>query len=332
MAKRVALVTGAGGEMGRALVPLLAGRGVTVLAVDLSPLAPDLARCSAEAVVADVQDTARMARLVSDGGPDRVYHLAAILSAHAERDPLRAHRVNVDATLGLLEACRVLSERKPVAFAFPSSIAVYGLGGADKDSLRPVREWERTEPDAAYGAHKLYCELVGSHAARRSGGRLDFRSIRFPGLVSAESLPSGGTTDYAPSMVHAAARGEPYVCFVAERSRLPFLTMPDAVEAFERLLDAPAPTLTRRVYNARGFSASAGEIAEAVRGEFPRADLRFEPVPERQAIVDSWPADVDDRAARADWGFAPRHDLDGAIRDYLAPALRRRHAAAPHER
>jgi nucleoside-diphosphate-sugar epimerase len=173
--------------------------------------------------------------------------------------------------------------------------------------------------------------LIGSYLSKaRDGGHpaLDFRAIRFPGLISADTLPTGGTTDYAPEMIHAAAQNRPYSCFVAEESRLPFMTMPDGVRALLQLAEADASRLSTRVYNIKGFSASAGEIRQEVLRHFPNADIGFKPVPARQAIVDSWPADIDDSLARTDWGLSPEHGLKGAFGEYLAPALRKRYAAA----
>jgi nucleoside-diphosphate-sugar epimerase len=128
-------------------------------------------------------------------------------------------------------------------------------------------------------------------------------------------------------MIHAAAQGKPYACFVGADTRMPFMTMPDAVSAILRLDEAPAARLTRRVYNIGAFSPSAGEIRAATLAHFPDARITFEPVAWRQAIVDTWPADVDDSAARRDWGHAPRHGLAEAMSEYLVPALVKRYAA-----
>jgi nucleoside-diphosphate-sugar epimerase len=175
-----------------------------------------------------------------------------------------------------------------------------------------------------YGCNKLYCELIGAYLTHRDpgrGGGLDFRAIRFPGLISAESVPTGGTSDFGPEMIHAAARDEPYSCFVRSDSRLPFMTMPDAVEAFLTLAEADEAALTTRAYNIKGFSCSAEEIRRETLRHFPDAKIDFKPIPEKQAIIDSWPADVDDSRARRDWGFAPRHGFGEAFGDYLLPAL-----------
>jgi nucleoside-diphosphate-sugar epimerase len=156
---------------------------------------------------------------------------------------------------------------------------------------------------------------------------VDFRALRFPGLISAFTVPSGGTSDFAPEMVHAAAQGRPYACFVREDTRIPFMAMPDAIEALIALAESDGARLTRTVYNVGAFSASAGELAHLVGQAFPGASVEFAPDPRRQAIVDSWPEDVDDGAARRDWGFLPRHDLHRAFHDYLVPGVRQRHAA-----
>lgn len=327
MSRPTALVTGAGGEMGHLLVPELARRGFDVVALDLVDLPDEVAGHCVETLTASILDVERVAALIRRRRPARIFHLAAVLSSKAERDPDLAHRVNVDGTWGLFRLCGELAGEggDPIRFLFPSSIAVYGLPDADtKRAAGAVRETEWTVPAGIYGCNKLYCELLGTRLTREASWGLDFRSIRFPGLISADTLPTGGTTDYAPLMIHAAARGEAYDCFVREDARLPFMTMPDAVDALLTLADADPARLSTRVYNIRAFSPSAGEIADAVRRRFPSARIGFDPVPHRQAIVDSWPADVDDSLARRDWGLAPRHDFESAMGDYLVPGLLRR--------
>jgi nucleoside-diphosphate-sugar epimerase len=334
MSKPVALVTGAGGEIGRLLVPALKRQGFDVVALDLNTLPPGIADDCVETLQMDIADIDGLRSLFARRPPDRVFHLAALLSSHAERNPFRAHAINVDATLALYRLCR---ETRPVRFLFPSSIAVYGLpDGETKAGFGPVREWQWNTPTSIYGCNKLYCELVGTYQCNRieTNGLhdFDFRSIRFPGLISAETLPSGGSSDYAPQMIHAAAKGEPDRCFVSEDTTLPFLTMPDAVAALLKLADADASTLGRRVYNIKGFSCSAGEIRREVLKHFPDAEISFESNPAKQAIVDTWPADVDDSKARRDWGFSHEHGLAEALGDYLVPALRQRYAEIAAER
>jgi len=335
MSKPTALVTGARGEMGHLLVPELDRAGYDVVAVDLEPLAGDLASRCVESVAASILEIDTIRDLIRRRRPTRVFHLAAILSSKAERDPDLAHAVNVEGTVGLLRECRelALDIGGDVRFLFPSSIAVYGLpDAATKTRVGAVAEHEWTSPSAMYGCNKLYGEMFGAYWTARDRERgipgVDFRCIRFPGLLSADTVPSGGTSDYGPEMIHAAARGLPYASFVAAETRLPFMTMPDAVGAFLRLADADPVDLTTRSYNVRAFAPSAEEFRDEILRHFPDARITYAPVAARQRIVDSWPSDVDDRRARADWGFAPVHDLRSAIDTYLMPALRRRYAQA----
>jgi len=154
---------------------------------------------------------------------------------------------------------------------------------------------------------------------------VDFRAVRFPGLISAMTVPSGGTSDYAPEMIHAAAKGEPYACFVRPDTRIPFMAMPDGVDALVALAAADRNRLTRTAYNLGAFNPSAEEISAEVLRAFPVAKITWEADIKRQGIVDSWPADVDDSLARRDWAFAPRYDFQTAFRDYLIPTIQQRY-------
>jgi nucleoside-diphosphate-sugar epimerase len=149
--------------------------------------------------------------------------------------------------------------------------------------------------------------------------------VRFPGLISAVTVPSGGTSDYGPEMLHAAAKGEPYQCFVRPDTRIPFMAMPDGVDALLQLAAVPREQLTLTAYNIRAFNPSADEIREIVLKEFPSAEITYEVDRRRQGIVDSWPEEVEDSAARRDWGFMPKYDLNRAFDEYLMPAIRKRY-------
>lgn len=329
-----ALITGAAGEMGHGLIPALRSKGWEVVALDLAALPPELARACVETSGASVTDVAALKDLFDRYHFDAVFHLAATLSSKAEVDPDFAHEINVDATVCLFRLVRedARAVGRSVRFLFPSSIAVYGLPNREAKAAGAVGENQWLDPSGAYGIHKLHDERLGAYytarALRNREPGLDFRAIRFPGLISAETLPTGGTSDFAPEMIHAAAQGRPYSCFVAAETRIPFMTMPDAIDAFLRLADAPAESLSTRVYNIGAFSPSAAEIRSEVLEQFPDARIAFEPVAFRQAIVDTWPADLDDRKARADWGHRPRHGLREAVADYMLPALVRRYAAS----
>ncbi|MGH7285673.1 MAG: NAD-dependent epimerase/dehydratase family protein, partial [Polyangiaceae bacterium] len=164
--------------------------------------------------------------------------------------------------------------------------------------------------------------------ALASAARLDFRSLRFPGLISAETVPTGGTSDFGPEMVHAAAQQQKYACFVGPEARIPFMAMPDAIAALVGLLEAKREKLSTTVYNVGGFSASARDIEERVRKSFPKAEIEYAPDAVRSRIVDSWPEDVDDGRARSDWGWKNAYDFDRAFDEYLVPTIRGRYGAA----
>jgi len=338
MRKQVVLVTGANGEMGHGLIEQIAKCGITnILAIDLNPLDDDLKACCQQTLVGDVLDTELFDRLVSEYEITEIYHLAAVLSTRAEFTPEAAHRINVQGTINLLRLAIEQSrwQGHSVKFLFPSSIAVYGLPDlVVKASTGKVKEHEWNQPTTMYGCNKLYCEQLGRYyqkyyrqlAADPEPHGVDFRSIRFPGLISAVTVPSGGTSDFAPEMLHHAAQNKPYACFVREDSRIPFMAMPDAIEALLTLSNSPQKNLTKIAYNIGAFNPSAGEIYDIIKKTFPKSNITFSPDLKRQKIVDSWPADVDDTAACADWGWQPVYDLKRAFEDYLIPTISRRYA------
>ncbi len=331
------LITGAGGEVGQSLIRSLHDAGQRdIIAVDIRELDSELRELCLETFVGDICDRSLLGRLLAMFEIRAIYHLAALLSTRAEFNPETAHEVNVGGTLELLRlaAEQARSHGQKVKFVFPSSIAAHGLTDLEtKQSAGAIGEDDYLHPITMYGCNKLYCEHLGRYYARhyrqlaqdRIKQILDFRCLRFPGLISAETLPSGGTSDFAPEMIHAAAEGKAYACFVRPDTCIPFLTMPDAVQAILALGKGKTSSLTQPIYNVRGFSANAGKLAELVLSHFPDAQIDFVSDTQRQAIVDSWPADVDDTAARRDWGFAPAHDLKQAFDDYLVPQIKARY-------
>lgn len=332
--KPAILITGANGEMGHGLITRLAEEGRHhLIALDVRPLDEELQRLCSACIVGDILEQHLLERVQSEYEIHCVYHLAALLSTRAEFTPEAAHRVNVEGTINLLKLALEQSRwhGETVKFMFPSSIAIYGMPKLEiKRQAGKVKETEWNYPITMYGCNKLYCEHLGRYyaahyrqlAADRLTGGLDFRSIRFPGLISAITLPSGGTSDYAPEMLHAAAQSKSYACFVREDVRIPFMAMPDAIHALLKLQNAPAEKLTSTVYNVTSFSPSAGEIRARALKEFRNADITFKPDDKRQAIVDSWPAEVDDAQARADWGWAPEYDEERAFGEYLIPGIK----------
>jgi threonine 3-dehydrogenase len=337
MANTVVLVTGANGEIGRSLLPALAAHGgYELVTLDLTPLPDSMRPLVATVYTGNVTDAHLLGQLAAHHDFDLVFHLAALLSTRGERDPYLSHHVNVEGTLNVLRIAHQQSSSRgrPVRFLFPSSIAVYGLPSPEEKKVAGrVREAEWNMPVTMYGCNKLYCEhlgryftsFVGRLLASASAARVDFRALRFPGLMSAETRPAGGTSDYGPEMVHAAAQGAPYSCFVPEDATLPFMAMPDAVRALFELARAVRSRLSSSVYNIGAFSVRAGDIADRVRRAFPGARIDYQVDAARAGIVASWPEDVNDDRARADWGWRPELDADRAFDTYLVPLARALH-------
>lgn len=329
---RIVLVTGANGEIGHSLLEAFASSGDRdVISVDLRPLGDAQKGYVKWSFEGDISDPKLIEQLESFDIAE-IYHLAALLSTSAEKNPELAHRVNVNGTMGLLSMARRIGQRtgSAVKFLFPSTIAVYGMPSLEvKTSAGAVAEDVYLDATTMYGINKLYCERLGVYMSERYGQltddagekTVDFRALRFPGLISAFTVPSGGTSDYAPEMIHAAAQGKPYACFVRPDARIPFMAMPDGVTALLNLAAAPRESLTRRVYNIGAFAPTAEEIAMKVKSAFPAAEITYAPRPKRQAIIDSWCADVDDSAARRDWGWKPTFDMDTAFDTYLIPNI-----------
>ncbi len=335
MTEKLVLVTGACGEIGQALVQGLSQRGgYKIVTADLTPLPDSIKSMSAEHAQGDL---VYKIKTFYDYDFDVIFHLAASLSSKAEVSSEDAHRINVEGTMQLLMLAAYRSEKyqKSVKFLFPSSIAAYGLPDVEaKNAAGAVKEDACNTPHTMYGCNKLYCEKLGVYYSKYFGQKhlddnpphmLDFRAIRFPGLISAFTLPSGGTSDYGPEMLHAAAQDKPYVCFVRQDTKISFMAMPDAIKSLLMLVDVPRQNLHHEVYNIAAFAITAGQFRERARTAFPGADITFDPNPRRQGIVDSWPEDVDDSLARTEWNWKPDYDADAFFDEYFLPEIRKRY-------
>jgi threonine 3-dehydrogenase len=335
MTEKAVLVTGACGEIGQALVQNLAQRGgYRIVTADLAALPESIHSFSEEHVQGDLVNKVK---LFYDYDFDIIFHLAASLSSKAEVSTEEAHRINVEGTMQLLMLAAYRSEKykKEVKFLFPSSIAVYGFHDLSaKQAAGCVKEDEYNAPHTMYGCNKLYCEKLGIYYSRYNGQRhldpqppvmCDFRALRFPGLISAFTLPTGGTSDYGSDMLHAAAEGRRYACFVRSDTKISFMAMPDAIQALLKLADAPREKLSHAIYNIASFSLTAGEFRQRALQAFPSAQISFQPNPRRQGIVDSWPEDVNDSLARQEWGWRPEYDQAKFFDEYLIPEIKKRY-------
>lgn len=303
------LVTGANGQIGSDLVQTLRREHGPdrIVALDLQPPGNNGAADDRRFEVADVRDRTALARIVRRHEVGTVYHLASLLSASGERHPDRTWDVNLNGLKHVLD----LAREHGLNIFWPSSIAVFG-----PDTPKEHTPQETIlNPDTMYGVTKRSGELLCRYYHKRFG--VDVRSLRYPGLISYAAPPGGGTTDFAVDMLVAAAQGAPYTCFLRPDTRLPMMYMPDALHAVRALMAADPDALTVRTsYNVAAFSFSVEAFAAALRARCPGFEVTYAP-DQRQRIADSWPASVDDTAARADWGWAPTYDLDAMVEDML---------------
>jgi len=336
MSNRTVVITGANGEIGHLLLETLSAAKATIIAVDLTPLSEYHTSLCEEVIIGDICDD-EVIRDIEKYDINEIFHLAAILSTSGEKNPERAHHINVDGTMNFLQLAYRIGKRTGTAvkMLFPSTIAAYGVPSLPvKNDAKPAKESDFNSPITMYGINKLYNEQLGRYysdcykrlSPTKESGFVDFRALRFPGLISAFTIPTGGTSDYAPEMIHNAAQHKPYACFVRPDATIPFMAMPDAVKALLGLAAAPLSALTQRVYNVTSFSPSAANIAEMVTSEFPDAQITFEPQQQRQEIIDSWPAEVDDSQARKDWNWHPDYSFTATFKDYLIPNIRAHYA------
>ena len=256
----------------------------------------------------DVRDAAAIDALVSVKGIAVIYHLAALLSAVAEERPLQAWDINMNGLLNVLESAR----KRGCQVFFPSSIAAFGPGTPPFDTPQDTVQ----QPSTIYGITKVTGELLCDYYHRRYG--VDARGVRYPGLISNQVLPGGGTTDYAVDIFYAAVRQGHYDCFLRADTQLDMMYMPDAILAAIQLMETDASQLTHRNgFNVTAMSFTPAQLAAAIQQHLPDFTISYAIDPLRQAIADSWPRHMDDSAARAEWGWQPHYDLVAMVADML---------------
>ncbi len=256
----------------------------------------------------DCRDSKGLAEIVERHKIKTIYHLPALLSATAEKNPLLAWDININGLLCTLEVARTYGTQ---VFS-PSSIAVYGASATAKNTPQD----EVLQPSSIYGVSKVTGELLANYYFTKYG--VDTRGIRFPGLISYLTQPGGGTTDYAVHIYHAALEQGYYDCFLSENSYIDMLYMPDAINGIIQLMEAdPAKLKHRNAFNISGMSFSPREQAAVIQKYIPDFKIGYTIDPVRQALADSWPDKLDDNAAREEWGWKPSYDLDQMTVDML---------------
>lgn len=339
MTEEFVLITGANGEIGQSLIEYICTHtNKRIIALDISPACESMSKYCHKFIQGNILDEQLLKETFNQYQFSTIFHLASLLSTRAEQVPALAQKVNVQGTFNLLDlAVKQFDQtQKATMFIYPSSIAVYGLPNLEaKNTALPVKENEHLTPITLYGVHKLACENLGKYFSNNyqlleedyEPGKVDFRCLRFPGLISAKTIPTGGTSDYGPEMLHHAAQNQPYACFVRPDATLPFMVMPDAVRSILMLSETRKSDLTQSVYNVTSFNPSAEHLKEITQEAFPGAEIHHQIHNARQRIVDSWPKDVDDRKARADWGWRPKFNLEEAFHDYLIPSIKERYTS-----
>lgn len=295
------LVIGAGGQLGTELTKALAEKygNQNIIATDFQDAAKaKFSYCGFEAL--NVMDKAALASIVETHSVTQIYHLAAILSAAGEKNPLHAWDLNMVGLLNVLEIAKTHTIDKVF---WPSSIAVFGPNTIQEQT--PQQTFK--DPNTVYGISKLAGEHWCEYYYNTYG--VDVRSIRYPGLIGYKSLPGGGTTDYAVDIYHKAALSEKFTCFLDKDTYLPMMYMDDAINATLQLMDADKESLSIRTsYNISGMSFSPEEIHQSLLAFYPNFEIEYQP-DFRQKIADSWPNSIDDSVARKDWNWKPAYDL-----------------------
>jgi nucleoside-diphosphate-sugar epimerase len=316
--KRI-LVTGAAGQVGMELVPALRATygDDAVLATDLR--APDGgALLDGPFEVLDCTDGDAIAAAVARHDADTVYHLAALLSATAERKPLLAYEVNMGTLVNVLEVARASG----CAVFTPSSIGAFG----PTTPRDPTPQDTIQRPTTMYGVTKVAGELLCDYYHARFG--VDTRGVRFPGLISYVAPPGGGTTDYAVDIFYHALESGRYSCFLSADTQLDMMYMPDAIRAAIDVMEAdPARLVHRNAFNVTAMQFTPAVLAAAIAEHVPGFTIEYAVDPMRQAIADSWPQRMDDSAAREEWGWQPDYGLDGMVADMITHLREKQNAA-----
>ena len=305
------LIIGATGQIGSELTMLLrknySGNVVAGYIPGAEPKG-ELKESGPSAIV-DITNPQQIADAVSKYQVDTIYNLAALLSAVAENKPQLAWKIGLGGLFNTLEVAR----EKQCAVFTPSSIGSFGPG-TPKDKT-PQDTVQR--PKTMYGVTKVSGELLSDYYFTRFG--VDPRSVRFPGLISYVTPPGGGTTDYAVDIYYSAAKGEKFVCPIAEGTYMDMMYMPDALRAAVEIMEAdPSKLVHRNSFNIASMSFEPNTIYQNIRKYLPEFEMQYQVDPLRQAIAESWPNSLDDTCAREEWGWKPEYDLDAMTQDMLA--------------
>jgi nucleoside-diphosphate-sugar epimerase len=303
------LVIGGAGQIGSELIPALReiyGSQNVIATGRRTPLPPIITE-NGPVIYLDALNKESLAKTVYERDIDTIFHMASILSATGEKMPQTAWNININGLMNILEIGRSYSIDRII---WPSSIAAFGPSTPKENTPNETI----LQPSTIYGISKVAGELLIEYYYNKY--ELDTRSMRLPGIISSETLPGGGTTDYAVEIFYEAIKHKTYTCFLKEETRLPMMYMPDCIKCMVDLLEAHPSKLKRHVYNVSGMSFSAGELSAEIKKHIPQFNIEYKP-DFRQAIADSWPMSIDDSLARAEWGWDPQYDLQKMTKDMI---------------
>ncbi|MFX1586969.1 MAG: NAD-dependent epimerase/dehydratase family protein [Promethearchaeota archaeon] len=306
---RKILVIGAAGQIGSELVPALREKygNDNVIATGRKTPLPEIITENGPVIYLDTLEKDLLSKALFEYDINTIFHMASVLSATGEKMPQTAWNININGLINVLEAGRKYNIDRII---WPSSIAAFG----------PTTPRENTpnttilQPTTMYGITKVSGELLIEYYFKKY--KLDTRSMRLPGIISSETLPGGGTTDYAVEIFYEAIKNKHYTCFLKKDTVLPMMYMPDCNKCMMELLEAEGSRLKRHVYNITGFSFSAGQLAAEIKKHIPEFTIEYKP-DFRQEIADSWPKSIDDSLAREEWGWDPSYDLNSMTKDMI---------------
>jgi len=304
------LVTGAVGQIGSELTMVLREKfgSNNVIAAGHRTKPSEKLEKSGPFEIVDCVDLEAVKKVVAQYEIDTIYHLAAILSAVAEAKPQTAWNVNIN---GLYNVLEVAKESNCSVFV-PSSIGAFGPGTPLNDTPQDTIQ----RPNTMYGVTKVAGELLCDYYYKRFG--VDTRGLRYPGIISYESLPGGGTTDYAVEIFYEALKTKKFSCFLKEDTMLDMMYMPDAIDSAINVMEADSEKLEHRnAFNVTAFSVTPKLLAEEIKKHIPEFEISYNIDPIRQNIADSWPNNMDDSSATKEWGWKPQYDLPSMVRDML---------------
>jgi nucleoside-diphosphate-sugar epimerase len=303
------LVIGSAGQIGSELVPALRAEygNDNVVATGRKTVLPKTITEGGPVIYLDALNKDLLSKAMFEYDIDSIFHMASILSATGEKMPQTAWNININGLINILEVARSYEIDRIV---WPSSIAAFGPSTPQENTPNDTI----LQPTTMYGITKVSGELLIEYYFKKYG--VDTRSMRLPGIISSETLPGGGTTDYAVEIFYEAIKNKNYTCFLRENTVLPMMYMPDCTKCMIDLLEADPATLKRHVYNVTGMSFSAGELAAEIKKHIPEFTVEYKP-DFRQEIADSWPKTIDDSLARQEWGWAPQFNLDAMTRDMI---------------